>query len=323
MHVELPIASFIAAAIVLVPLPWHWRARNVPTLSIIAWLFLSNVIYGVNAIIWANNVRIVVPVWCDITTKLQIGATISLPACCLCLCIHLERIASVRQVSSSHQDKRRRMLFDCCMCWGIPIIYMALHYIVQGHRFDIVETLGCRPAIYTSIQSVFIVWVPPLLIVVLTLIFAGLALHHFLERRITFARHLRDSNSALTVSVYFRLISMSIVQMVWGSVVIAVNVWFTCRTGLRPWISWADVHFNFSRVGLFPIAFLPPSTLSPLYFSWWTIPASSLLFFIFFAFGQDAMKEYRSCFVWIKKTIFRRKPTEFKRSLDTRYISFA
>ncbi len=68
MHPELPYIAFLAAALVLVPLPWHWRAGNVATLSMIFWLFLVDVIYGVDAVVWANNVEIVVPVWCDIST---------------------------------------------------------------------------------------------------------------------------------------------------------------------------------------------------------------------------------------------------------------
>ncbi len=32
----------------------------------IFWLFISNVIYAVNALVWSNLVDIVVPVWCDI-----------------------------------------------------------------------------------------------------------------------------------------------------------------------------------------------------------------------------------------------------------------
>lgn len=58
--------AFVAAALVLVPLPGHWRARNIPTLSIISWLFILNVSYGVNAVVWAGNTDLVLPVWCDI-----------------------------------------------------------------------------------------------------------------------------------------------------------------------------------------------------------------------------------------------------------------
>jgi len=50
----------------------------------------------------------------------------ALPACCLCLCIHLERIASVRQAHTTQEQKQRRMCFDGLMCWGLPAIYMAL-----------------------------------------------------------------------------------------------------------------------------------------------------------------------------------------------------
>ena len=65
-HAELPVGAFLAAFVVLIPFSWHWRARNIPTLSIIIWLFLDNFILGMNTIIWAGNVRPIVPLWCDI-----------------------------------------------------------------------------------------------------------------------------------------------------------------------------------------------------------------------------------------------------------------
>ncbi|KAJ7649292.1 Rcb2.42 [Mycena rosella] len=303
MHYELPIGAFIAALLVLVPLPWHWRARNVPTLSIIAWLFLSNIMLGVNSIIWADNIRIVARVWCDVATKFQVGATMALPACCLCLCIHLERIASVRQVRTTVEQKHRRMLFDLSMCWGLPIISMALHYVVQGHRFDIVEDFGCRPATYVSVAAICLVWVPQLIVVVLTLVFAGAALYHFFRRRLTFARHLQDSNSALTTSRYFRLMAMAIVQMVWATFITVINMWLTCRDGLRPWISWADVHSNFGRIAAFPRVFIPAEQWAWTYFIFWTLPLTAVMFFSFFAFGQDAVKEYRACFGAVRRIV--------------------
>ena len=104
--------------------------------------------------------------------------------------------------------------------------------------------------------------------------------------------------------------AMAIVQMFWGAVVIGFNMWFTCRQGLRPWTGWADVHYNFSRVGLFPTLLFPPQVLLWTYFAWWTIPISSGLFFIFFAFGQDAVKEYGACFAWVRSKTFRHHEDE-------------
>ncbi|KAF8174224.1 GPCR fungal pheromone mating factor [Pholiota molesta] len=306
MHLELPIAAFIAAALSLAPLPWHWRGGTVPTIAISLWLFVSNAIYGVNTIIWAGNVRIVAPVWCDIATKIIIGANLGLPASIFCLCIHLERVSSVRNAATSLVQKRRRQYIDGAVCFGLPAIYMALHYVVQGHRYDIVEDLGCRASIYVSLASVFLIWVPVLFFSLGSFLLSALAFRNFWIRRISFARHLQTSNSALTPSRYFRLMAMSLVQMFWGLSLGIFNMWFTMKPGLRPWISWADVHFNFSRVGVFPTIVIPPKQLSYSYLLWWSVPISSVFFFAFFAFGQDAMKEYRKCFNWIKLTILRR-----------------
>ena len=62
----LPAGAFTAAFLVLIPALWHWRAGNVPTLSLIAWLFTLNVVYGANSLAWSDNVWDKAPVWCDI-----------------------------------------------------------------------------------------------------------------------------------------------------------------------------------------------------------------------------------------------------------------
>lgn len=62
-----PVGAFIAAVLVLIPLPAHWRSRNVATVSIIVWLFMLDVIYGVNTIVWDRNVQKHLFVWCDIS----------------------------------------------------------------------------------------------------------------------------------------------------------------------------------------------------------------------------------------------------------------
>lgn len=142
---ELPICAFLAALLVLVPFPWHWRARNVATLSVMAWLFVVNLIYGVNAIIWAGNVNNPAPVWCDISaspsvvtlystvlilsflaTKIIVGASYALPLSMLCICKHLEMVSSSRKVQYDLSDKRRRMILEGIMCFGVPMIFMAL-----------------------------------------------------------------------------------------------------------------------------------------------------------------------------------------------------
>lgn len=137
--------SFLAAVLVLIPLPTHWRARNIPTVSLILWLFVLNVAHGVNVIVWWDNLQLQLLVWCDIgscicvvfrtqasnapvssVSKLVIGANMALPAACFCLAMRLEGIAAVRHAKTSHSDKRRRLLVDIAICFFVPCVYMAL-----------------------------------------------------------------------------------------------------------------------------------------------------------------------------------------------------
>jgi Pheromone A receptor len=225
------------------------------------------------------------------------------------------------------------------MCWLLPAVYMALRrsiivsrlldvttinstdYIVQGHRFDIVEDIGCLANTYISIPGILIIWVPPMIIVTLTIVasckqrcdssrsnpyltaLSDMALHNFFQRRITFSKHLRDVNSALTTSRYVRLMLMSLVQIIWGLIVAACNVGFSLRNGLRPWTGFADVHWDFSRIAVYPFFVMTRYEMIFTLALWWAVPISALLFFAFFSFGEDAMKDYRATIAWVRQKV--------------------
>ncbi|KAG6839253.1 Pheromone B beta 1 receptor [Blastosporella zonata] len=202
-------------------------------------------------------------------------------------------------------DKRRRQIFEALMCFGLPIFFMALHFVVQGHRFDIIEQYGCRPTTYFSIPSIFIVWLPPLLASAASFVYSGLALRHFFVRRLTFAAHLA-SHSALTTSRYLRLMLMAVLQMVWGITVTAYAMWFTVLgVPIRPWTSWAFVHSDFSRIDQYPAVLTPDIVRRSYCVLWWMVPISTWIFVAFFAFGKDAMEEYKKCIVWFRTRVLR------------------
>ncbi|KAK7680873.1 hypothetical protein QCA50_016183 [Cerrena zonata] len=301
-----PVGTILAAILVLLPLPAHWRARNVATISLIGWLFFMNVIYAVNSLVWSNNSLPRLLVWCDITTKLQIGASSAIPACALCICKYLELVASGRVVRLMHEDHRRRKFFELIMCLGVPVVLMALHYVVQGHRFDIVEAIGCQPATYYSIPAVFIVWFPPLLLSTITFVYAALALYHFFRQRINFTTHLGSCGSSLNTNRYLRLMAMSITEMAWGTSLTAVTMYDNISPGLRPWTNWADVHSDFGRIDSYRLFMIPHSLLKQIFIMWWAIPVSAYIFFLFFAFGEETVRDYKRVYVWVKTTLFKR-----------------
>ncbi|KZV72299.1 STE3-domain-containing protein [Peniophora sp. CONT] len=299
--------AFLAAVLVALPIPWHWRARNIPTLSIMGWLLVTNLIYGVNVIVWSGNVLDPIPIWCDITNRIRIGSQLAIPASIMCVCRALEAIAANRVVHIDRKTRQRWMIFDFVMCFILPLVFMALQYIVAGHRYDIIEELGCQPYTYQSIAGIFIVYFPPLLCSIVAMVLAAMAFYHFFRHRINFTAHLQAANPALTARRYFRLMGMALVVIFWNTSLNAVNMVVNVSTGLRPWISWENVHSDWLRVDLYPLALLPPQFVTSLYVYWFAIPISSYIVFIFFGLGEEAQKEYKRVWAWFRRVVLRRR----------------
>lgn len=184
-------------------------------------------------------------------------------------------------------------------------------YVVQGHRYDIIEGYGCRPTTYFSIPALFIVWIPPMVISLATFAYSALAFRHFMKRRTAFSSHLTTLRSSLTTTRYLRLIAMSAVQMVISLAFSAYTLWFTATSvPMRPWTTWADVHSDFLRVDQYPDALVPPEIKRAYYVLWWLIPVSTLIFIGFFSFGRDARTEYNKFFTAVRSKALRTKSSK-------------
>ena len=68
MRTELPVVSFLCIGLLLLLSPVFVHSRNTAVISLAIWLLLSNTIHGVDSIVWASNVTVHVPAWCDIGT---------------------------------------------------------------------------------------------------------------------------------------------------------------------------------------------------------------------------------------------------------------
>jgi len=142
------------------------------------------------------------------------------------------------------------------------------------------------------------------------MIYAGLALRHFISYRLTFAARLGSTNSSLTTSRYLRLMTMAALQMVWTISATSYTLRFTVQAiPIRPWTNWDDVHSNFLRIDVFLNSLTPAAIRNSFYILWWITPISTFLFVVFFSFGKDAMDEYMKCFKWIHAKVFRDKFT--------------
>lgn len=136
-----------------------------------------------------------------------------------------------------------------------------------------------------------------------------LSLYHFLRMRINFSLHLSKNNSSLSPNRYFRLMAMAVVVNMWDAGINTYILIFTNQLdgGPRPWISWANVHSNWSFIAVYPITLFPPALYSQLMFVWWIVPISCFIFFIFFGFGSEVQADRRAAAKWVWTKVFRRQ----------------
>ncbi|KAG2135383.1 pheromone A receptor-domain-containing protein [Suillus bovinus] len=281
MQIEIPVLSFISAALVLFPLPWYCRAGNIAAMSIGMWLSVVNMINAIDALRWTGVYQIPFLFWCDITSALMTAVNAAIPAACLCICIHLERMASFCQTSTP-VTKRRRILLECLMCFGVPLVYAALHIIVQPRRFDVYENFGCRSAIYPTVVALFVVWIPPLALSFLTIVFCGITWHHFLLHGVQFSR--TRPSSSLTSGAYIRLVSMAVSEVICTIAATVVAMSFNLSSGLAP---WADFTRDLTKVSSFSSAATPKSINAMLIAEWAIIVAQSFFFIGLFVLGGE------------------------------------
>ncbi|KAI0053506.1 fungal pheromone STE3G-protein-coupled receptor [Auriscalpium vulgare] len=126
MRAELPAFSFLSVVFILLILPGQLKSNNIPAVSIIAWLFVCNLIHGVNAILWANNVDIRASAWCDLAvTAVLLGAMVAVPGAFLCVARQLD-LMTTRTDTGLKPEQRHKKPFEILMCIVLPVVYIAL-----------------------------------------------------------------------------------------------------------------------------------------------------------------------------------------------------
>ncbi|KAJ7850235.1 pheromone A receptor-domain-containing protein [Mycena leptocephala] len=66
------------------------------------------------------------------------------------LCRQCYQITSVRTVTKNRAEERSAIHIDLAIGLGIPLLRIPLQYIVEGHRYNIFEDIGCLGKTYET-----------------------------------------------------------------------------------------------------------------------------------------------------------------------------
>lgn len=203
-------------------------------------------------------------------------------------------------------------------------------YVVQGHRFDIYEDIGCYPFIYNTLPAFFLSDSWPIIIGLVSSVYcgtpllggllsaflppAGLSLKAFYLRRAQ-STHFLKSNKSLSASRYFRLMALAMTNIVCTIPLASFIIWInSAAQPVEPWISWENVHYDFSRVMQYPSALWTTNYLLvvAIQLTRWIVVVCAFIFFAFFGFAAEARKNYSIAFWWVARIfgIYPPKPQQ-------------
>jgi pheromone a factor receptor len=98
--------------------------------------------------------------------------------------------------------------------------------------------------------------------------------------------------------------SLATVELLFSTPISAYGLYLNATTtDIYPWKSWADTHFDFYTIDVFPAALWRSNTvqLVTMEFSRWTVVFCALLFFAFFGFADEARRQYRMVYWAVAK----------------------
>ncbi|KAJ7482126.1 pheromone B alpha 1 receptor [Mycena galericulata] len=292
--------AFVGFLCSSIPLTWHLEAWNTGTCLYMIWTGVACLIFFIDSIVWSGNVIDWSPTWCDLSTHFLNGFNLAIPACSLCINRRLYQIVSVRNVGRTQSTKRnlKTILIDLAICLLLPLLQIPLQYIVQGHRYNIFEDVGCLGETFETPVSIILFHVPPILLGLVSAIYCVFSIKASYHRRAEF-KELLSLHNNLNLNRYVRLMLLASTDLFITTPLACWVLWVNVGVnGLSPWISWKDTHSNFSRVERIPgiLWRADPLIVASLETLRWATVACALIFFAYFGFADKAIESYRSAF---------------------------
>ncbi|KAG8751844.1 a-factor receptor [Serendipita sp. 396] len=294
-----PIICIIATILALIPLTTHWLAGNIGAVALSLWIVGGNIMAAVNTIVWHGNLNNPHPVWGDICQAYFSVMNFGLSAGTLYVQYTLWKVARNRRLFVSPREKRRQKLWAVFFCYGIPLIFVVLHYIVQGHRYDLVEDLGPTPTAYPTPLTyvLYFIWDP-----IFCLIAIGLSIHTYsiLYRHGRTMEKVFISSKKNSEKKYYRLLGMTLlISLIHFPIVLGIMLYNAIKVPTQPWISWDDTHFDFNRINYLSreIVETIPDIVTISSISYWSIALCGYTYFFFFGTGTEARRQYRVALV--------------------------
>ncbi|VDC04729.1 unnamed protein product [Peniophora sp. CBMAI 1063] len=298
-----PITCIIASAMLLFVFlnSFIRQSWNLGVAFLCFWLFWENLTLGINAIIWSDNATIKLYAYCDVASHLLLIASVVKPVATLIISRRLYLITRMQSVGPWDAIvKRKERAIEWALGLGVPVLVAGpIYYVVQVHRFQVIESFGCDNSPDGSILLLLLVnsWsvIAPLLSII--------AYYPHVAR--VFYRQSRDinnflqSNGSVSRTNYFRILALASIDILLtlpiGIATIVLDVRINMSFGpIVFYPGWTNDHAHWEPRSFSYAEILSGGTSVVVqnYFVRWTSPILAFAIFALFGVTSEARASY-------------------------------
>ncbi|KAF2719583.1 fungal pheromone STE3G-protein-coupled receptor, partial [Polychaeton citri CBS 116435] len=288
--VGLAIASIFVIILMLPPMWWHARNRNLGATLLVGWLVLLNLFTFINALIWPNDD---ISNWydgnvlCDIQVKFQIAARVGAPAANACVLRALAIVMDTDRATlgQSAAERRRNHTVELLWAVGFPLSMFLAHYIVQWNRYYLFGISGCVAGVSDSWVTLVLINLPGPVWTLVNVYYAVLILIRLHKYRVSFTSLLESRGT--TRSRFLRLFCLCIFWLL-VSLPVQFYVLFVNINVTHSPYSWTEIH---DTERWRTIVMIPSD--GRVIFDRYIWLGGGIMVFVFFGMGKDAMAMYK------------------------------
>ncbi|KAG9313357.1 pheromone A receptor-domain-containing protein [Chiua virens] len=285
------VLAAIGSLLVIIPLPKAISSGNLGTTSLIVWTELACVIQLVNAIRWNQNAVNWAPVWCDFCGYFLIATDFALVATGVAINRQLYMIVTL---NPRRHERNLNLMVDTLFCLVLPGFTIALEYVVQQYRFFIFEDVGCVAGIGNVTLAYPLVWMLPVLMGVVSVIYVW-----FIIRASFTRRHSLISDSGTNSTWSRQLLAIGILSTMYGFIPTTMAIVFSAIAyPVLPWPGWNTLHSTIDVIVYVPAQEWQANILVAVSVQLrrWTILTLAYVIFAVLGLTTDVRKMYLSYF---------------------------
>ncbi|KAN0084133.1 GPCR fungal pheromone mating factor [Tylopilus felleus] len=278
----------LGTLLVVIPLPRALASGNVGTIMLIVWTGLASLVQLTNAICWNGNVENSAPSWCDFSGCFLVVADLALVACAVSI---NRRLYMIVTLDPRREKKVFDMIVDILLCLMMPCASVALQYVVQQYRYYIFEDIGCFSGIGHVVLAFPLVWMLPLLVGVVSAVYALLTLRAYLRMN-----HRPTPGEAGMSSAWSRrLMAIGVISTMYGLIPTAISIaLLATESRATPWPGWKALHSTNNVVVYVPKRDWQSSSIqvAGVELRRWTTVTLDFVVFVLLGLTTDVKKMY-------------------------------